>query len=224
MSSAGETAVDRQAGLALRGLHARRMWKDRLFRWAMAAGGISVIIALLLIFVYLLYVVAPIFDGAHVDEPSEVALPAGAGGTRHIALDEYAEVMLRVSGDGEYTFLRTAGLDVIEQQRFPGLEPGAPLSFAAGEPGTGMLALASADGVVLARTEYSVSYPDDQRLVTPAMSYPFGEAPVEVAGGGLPQAMAVQSLDGEAVLVTLEQDGRLLATASGVFKKLKERT
>ncbi|MBT8447946.1 MAG: phosphate ABC transporter permease, partial [Gammaproteobacteria bacterium] len=217
MSSVGETAVGRQPGASLLGLHARRMWKDRLFRWAMAAGGTAVFVALLLIFVYLLYVVAPIFAGATVHPATESPLAAGAGATRHIALDEYAEVALRVTDAGRYSFIRTATNEVIESRHFAGLETGdAPveqLRVVAGDPGTGLIAVASRAGVLLAQSSYSVSYPGDVRLVTPAMTYPFGPVPIVIGGGGdLPAALAVQALEDEAVIVALDRNGRLQAT------------
>ena len=44
-----------------------RLFKDRFAQFSITAGGIMVLIALLLIFFYLLYVVQPIFESAKVE-------------------------------------------------------------------------------------------------------------------------------------------------------------
>jgi phosphate transport system permease protein len=50
------------------GYTGRRMAKDKLFKHVMTFGGLSVIIAISLIFFYLASVVVPIFMPAHMDE------------------------------------------------------------------------------------------------------------------------------------------------------------
>ena len=48
----------------------RRAWretKDRVAKYGVAVGGISVILAIVLIFFYLLYVVMPLFQGASLN-------------------------------------------------------------------------------------------------------------------------------------------------------------
>ena len=51
-----------------------RMLKDHIARHAVGIGGISVIIAIVLIFVYLLYVVIPMFEGAEIREVATYTL------------------------------------------------------------------------------------------------------------------------------------------------------
>ena len=46
---------------ALKKYRAFRFLKDRMARWGVAAGGIGVILAILMIFFYLLYEVLPLF-------------------------------------------------------------------------------------------------------------------------------------------------------------------
>ena len=54
---------------------AARHFKDHLTRWYVAVGGLGVIVAVLLIFLYLLYEVLPLFGGAEIEE-QERALSA----------------------------------------------------------------------------------------------------------------------------------------------------
>ncbi|WP_275630571.1 hypothetical protein [Pseudomonas sp. 273] len=44
-----------------------RALKDRLTRWYVLVGGLSVLVAITLIFFYLAYVVLPLFRGAELD-------------------------------------------------------------------------------------------------------------------------------------------------------------
>ena len=76
-SSAKPTAeADRHALLGV--MDARTRWrylKDRFARWGVAVGGLGVIVAILLIFFYLAYVVLPLFAPAKVDSLGSYALP-----------------------------------------------------------------------------------------------------------------------------------------------------
>ena len=59
-----------------------RMLKDHIARHAVGIGGISVIIAIILIFVYLLYVVIPMFEGAEIRNLGDVRWCAIEDGTQ----------------------------------------------------------------------------------------------------------------------------------------------
>ncbi|MEQ8230384.1 MAG: phosphate ABC transporter permease, partial [Gammaproteobacteria bacterium] len=72
-----------------------RLLKDRLFGLVMGIGGISVIIAILLIFFYLFYVVLPLFAGASMHAEGLRESPATSPPAL-LALDEYAEIGLSV--------------------------------------------------------------------------------------------------------------------------------
>lgn len=47
-----------------------RFLKDHLTRWGVAVGGLGVIAAILLIFIYLLYEVGPLFKSAEIEQSS----------------------------------------------------------------------------------------------------------------------------------------------------------
>jgi phosphate transport system permease protein len=66
-----------------------RIFIDRLFGAVMAVGGIAVIAVISLIFLYLFYVVAPLFQSAEISANGIIAR-AKQGASAHIALDEYA--------------------------------------------------------------------------------------------------------------------------------------
>ena len=58
-----------------------RLLKDRLFALVMAVGGVSVIVAILLIFFYLFYVVVPLFGGADITPRASFDTPPAAAAT-----------------------------------------------------------------------------------------------------------------------------------------------
>ncbi len=191
-----------------------RLLKDRVFAWLMAVGGIAVLIAILLIFFYLFYVVLPLFEGAEVTRRAELARP-GQAATAAIALDEYAELALDVDVDGGYRFLalgdgteRAAG-DLLEA-----VPDASATALATGDPHARTLFVGTDDGrAVIARADYAVSYPDDQRLITPSMSYPLGAEAVVVDEQGQPlRLLAGQSGEEETTLVAVTADGRTLLT------------
>jgi len=76
-----------------------RMLKDHVARHAIGIGGISVIIAIILIFVYLLYVVIPMFEGAEIRKVASYTLPT-QDKAMYYAMEEQAEVGMQVSQDG----------------------------------------------------------------------------------------------------------------------------
>ena len=90
------------------GRHFRlRLLRDRLARRAVAAGGIGVIVAILLIFIYLLYVVLPLLETPEMAPVASYVLP-GSAPVLHLAMDEQAEVGALFDADGQVRFLSTA--------------------------------------------------------------------------------------------------------------------
>ena len=78
---------EQAASLTPRQAYNIRQLKDRLMTWFMGFGGISVIIAIVLIFFYLLYVVFPMFLPAHMERVGEYSMPAAdKGNTLHLAI------------------------------------------------------------------------------------------------------------------------------------------
>ena len=67
------------------------------------------------------------------------------------------------------------------------------------------MALAGGAGVLLAQPTYKISYPNDQRLITPVVDYPYGEALIDIgipeSSGGLIDTIAVRDGEEELVLI-----------------------
>jgi len=191
-----------------------RMFKDSSARYGVALGGLSVIVAIVLIFFYLLYVVLPLFSAADAERVAEYDLPGGNAGSLHLAMEEQAEIGFRLTSAGEVVFFDLASGEPMKEIPLE-LPAGAEISsFAAGEPGPARFALGLSDGsALIARHVYQVSYPDDQRLITPVVEYPLGEEPLEIdEDGEALTRIAFQDGEEEATVVAQTADGRLLLT------------
>lgn len=83
-----------------------RALKDRLTRWYVLVGGLAVLGAITLIFFFLAYVVAPLFQGASLTK-EDALTPAwmqDAGKPLLISLEEQNQVAMRVSDKGQALF------------------------------------------------------------------------------------------------------------------------
>jgi phosphate transport system permease protein len=203
-------------------LNARRMrrarWRtvnDAVWRYVMGIGGIGVVAAILLIFIYLLYVVLPIFRAASLEQQAVYSVP-GARESKPVflALEEQAEVGLRIAQDGRLVFFAASDGKPL-QETHVALKPGAShTSFAAGDLAQAILAAGASDGSALVfRHAYGVSYPNDKRVITPRVDYPLGTEPVTVDDTGQAlDKLAIQSDDHQTSIVAVTRDKRVLLT------------
>ncbi len=204
---------------------AHRRWRlleDRWTRNLMAAGGVGVIITILLIFVYLLYVVLPLFESASIQPETSYPVPGGPADTLWLATEEYAEIGLRLSTDGRAVFFKTRDGRVITDARLALPEGLRITSHAAGDARAATLSVGLSNGTALVfRHRYSVSFPNDVRTLTPEITYPLGPAPVAVdPEGHALTGLAVQSQDQQTTLAAVTEDGRLLVASFAVTRSL----
>src|SRR5690606_41070223 len=73
-----------------------RHFKDKFASVSIAVGGLSVIAAVLLIFLYLLYEVMPLFRSASMTQVSEFRLAGDMAPVLHLAVEERREVAMRL--------------------------------------------------------------------------------------------------------------------------------
>ncbi|AEY02370.1 phosphate ABC transporter permease [Oceanimonas sp. GK1] len=155
----------------------RKRWlKDRAAQMGVTAGGIIVLVALLLIFFYLLYVVKPIFNGANVEPAGQLDL-AGSEAPLLLGVEEQNEQAFIFSGDGDVHFysLVDGGVPLASESL------SGDITTAAANDGKPMAAYGRRDGTMqVLAPKFDVSYPDNVRTITPGLTYPFGEAPLQV--------------------------------------------
>ncbi len=208
-SSTGSVLPAADSAMAKR----RRAWrelKDRIARYGVATGGVSVIFAILLIFFYLLYVVLPLFNGAEIDTKSTFQLEAN--NVQYLALNEYNDVALSADLNGDLSFFSAEDGELISKPDLP-LPAGKKItSFSHGASRTGIMAYGFDDGKVLIfKQKYKISYPNDVRKITPQITYPIGPELMDVDEKGRSiQKLSVQSDDQQTTVAALLADGSLL--------------
>lgn len=169
---------------ALKRYRAGRALKDKFAKWGIAFGGVSIIGAVLLIFFYLLYEVAPMFVPADVERLNEYELPGGTQSqTLVLSMEEQAEVGFRAQEDGSMTFFAVESGDVLQSHSLPLM--GEVTAFSESTPASRKLAFANDQGEVLVvKHNYRVTYPNDIRLITPRLDFPYGEEPITIFEDG----------------------------------------
>ena len=167
-------------------LYRWRRGKDLLSRWVVAIGGISVIVSLTLIFVYLFTEVLPMLASASMDRVAEYPAP-GEGRTVALSMDRFRSVGLRLGEDGTAPFFRPASGEVLESHRAP-VPPGVEVTAdASGEPRTHVHALGLSDGrAVVLQHQFNDTYPEGRLVVVPGMEFPLGAEPLTVDPQGSP--------------------------------------
>lgn len=205
------------SGVDIQSLRRRRMFKDRLARYFVGVGGVTAIVAIVLIFFYLLWVVVPMFKPADAEAVADYVVPAPAAGqTRHLAMEEQAEVGVRFTSLGHAVFFRLSDGKLIEDVAI-NLPVGVEVTtVSASYPVSQMVAFGLSNGeAVVVKHNYGVSYGDkNARVITPAIEYPMGEQPVLVD----PQRKPVVNLsfkagDDNSTFVAATADGRVVMSA-----------
>ena len=184
----------------------QRALKDRMARYFVASGGISVIIAILLIFFYLLYVVIPMFGSAEIKEVFTYTAP-GEGETLHLGLEEQGTIAVRFTDKGHVVFFNTDSGNIILDKNLD-----LPSRISSVASNLDFVVLGLEDGSVLAvRYKFDLSYPDDVRTLTPRLEYPLGETRLSLdeTGQALTQ-IAIQLNEDGAGLAATTDDKRLV--------------
>lgn len=191
--------------------------QDRLGKWRKAkdtaanititGGGLAVLGAILLIFFYLLYEILPLFQSAKLEltERYEIVQTGDSKSaeTLYLGMEEQAEIATRLDGSGHITFFRSSTGEIVDSKQLP-VGEGVD-SFGLNSEQQPLMALAGGAGVLLAQPTYKISYPNDQRLITPVVDYPYGEALIDIgipeSSGGLIDTIAVRDGEEELVLI-----------------------
>ena len=162
---------------------AMRHFKDHFTRWYVAIGGLGVIVAVLLIFLYLLSEVLPLFGGADIEQHERYSTTwlEASDPPLMLAMEEQGEVAIRVSAAGHVNFFKTADGGLISDQQLPIPEGVTVSSFSVESPNTRQFVVGLSNGqVIIGKHNYKVTYPNDVRLITPELKFPYGEEPIDL--------------------------------------------
>ncbi len=162
----------REAKAELHLLPGRRRWVNTITQYVVALGGAAVIGAIALIFFYLLWVVAPIFAGASVDDGSTYHLDV----SHPVRLDvnESDEIGLVFDGSGQVEFLDLAsgtkrsggGFDL--QHDISKVKPVYP-------EGTRYAVLSNDGELNFLQASYPISFDGDERTIGAEIDYLFSD-------------------------------------------------
>ena len=189
-----------------------RLFKDRFAKWGISAGGVMVLVALLLIFFYLLYVVQPIFESAKVETRNSVKLQ-NASEVVGLGIEEQTEIAFLLGEKGNVDFYN------VEKEQF-GKKittlntelPSDVSSFASSAPFQGQYAYGLENGsVVVVAPKFLVTFPNNQRQLTPRLDYPLGDMALEVdEQGAAITKFAFSHYEDKTAVVALTADKRVI--------------
>ncbi|MFD2632165.1 ABC transporter permease subunit [Idiomarina piscisalsi] len=190
-----------------------RLFKDRFARYGVTAGGVMVLVALLLIFFYLLYVVQPIFESVSLKKVNSFNLPE-SGQVEAVGMEEQAEIGYRFLRSGELQFFslidkndRRSG-DILLSETF--VEPENVSSFAKTLPVNHQYAYGLESGeAVVVEPKFSVTFPETaataatdkvERVITPRFEVKNDGQPLVVDENGRALEKLSYETDGDGML------------------------
>lgn len=206
-------------------LHRRlRYGKDRITRGVVAVGGIGVIVAILLIFFYLLYEVLPIFRSASIDVGASYALPSvEAGETRYLSVEEQNELGMRITAQGQAVFFKVDSGQTVQQMALPLPEGVTVQRVASAGAGSPVLAAALSNGqVLLFEHQYKLIYPKSGgRVIEPHIEYPYGEQTFSLVSDSTQLSSSNETIQQLAVADDAQSVMLAAVTASGHLQLLR---
>ncbi len=174
-TSSGGSAGALPDGERRRRLRRWRAAKDHLARYVIGTFGLSVIIALALIFVYLFSEVVPMLRSADAEVASRYAAPGGDEvQTLYTTVDRHRALGLRYTSDHRAIFFEPESGRQLSEFELPLPSEASVTAFTIAEPRTRLAAFGLADGhVLLAEHRYNETFRDGRRQFDPAIAFPF---------------------------------------------------
>ena len=193
-----------------------RKVKNSLAKWVITLGGISVLFTLVLIFMYLLYVIKPIFESAKVELTAQFVI---SDQSRILAtgVDELKEVAYSITEQGFINFYQLvdgggykAGDKILSEQL---TDDGISIKQLVNIGQEQKLLLDSAGNVQLVVPNFFANFDSGERVIVPSIRYPLGEdyLPLDEQGGSFSKLSFAMD-DEKAVFVGFTADNRLIKT------------
>jgi phosphate transport system permease protein len=194
-----------------------RQLKNSLAKWLITLGGISVLFTLVLIFMYLLYVIKPVFDSAKVEPLIEIPL-SSTNTTLSTGVDELKEVAYQIDNEGLATFYR---LTSTEQHALGSvlltknlIDNSATLNHVVNSGLDLSLLVDSNNNNTLISPNFRAVYTEDNREILASIKYPFGEESLVIDENESQLSKVAFAMDTEKVVfVASTADGRLIKTS-----------
>ncbi|PPD18089.1 MAG: phosphate ABC transporter permease [Methylomonas sp.] len=182
-----------------------RLIKDNIARYGVVIGGLSVIIAVVLIFFFLLYSVFPLFIPASATAVSDYEVPRkDLGKTVLLSMEEQNQVGARFTSNGQVIFFDTQAGNVLSVENV-NIPPEVKVtSFAEGSPSSGTAFYGLSNGKVIAvKQNYKETFTNNIRKITPSLVFPLGSEPLTLdQSGAAIEAIAGKIADNQTSLVS----------------------
>ncbi|EPZ5422173.1 TPA: ABC transporter permease subunit [Vibrio parahaemolyticus] len=150
-----------QAEFSLQEKDKKRLIKDRLVRLAVTSGGVGVLAALILIFVYLAMVIIPLFSDAEI-KPNHATRTTQVGMPLAISVDDYSQLAFVLTQSGEIQYLSMDAPDkpaIYTQQLATN-----PVSFSQSASGLGWYGLVDDQGLAhIFKPEFNATLRENTR-------------------------------------------------------------
>ncbi len=198
-----------------------RVLKDKTANVLIGMGGMSVIVAISLIFFYLLYEVMPLFQPAHMSQVIEYAIPGSASEiegsaskTVYIAMEEQAEKAMRVTDAGQVIFFNVKDGAVVSTQMLSMPVDVSISSFSEAGTGNHLVIAGLTDGTAIVfKHSYKMTFPNDIRVITPVIEFPYGNEPIELdSSGGAIKHSVLRDSESEMLVVGVNDSNELFST------------
>jgi phosphate transport system permease protein len=194
-----------------------RQLKNTLAQWLITLGGISVLFTLVLIFLYLLYVIQPIFESAKIEPVGQFEISTTAP-TLATGVDELKEIAFQINQEGLINFYQLVkspthekGTLVLSENL---LSDEATLVDVIRSGVENKLLLDSEGNVQLIAAKFFSDFDSGSREIIPSIAYPLGEAFIEVDENKRSFSKLSFGMNEEkAVFVAFTQDKRLIKTS-----------
>ncbi|MGR8979568.1 MAG: ABC transporter permease subunit [Gammaproteobacteria bacterium] len=189
-----------------------RLIKDSIARYGVIAGGLSIIVAIVLIFFYLLYVVFPLFLPATAESVGSYRIPEPAAGkTLLMDMEEQNEVAVRFTDSGEIIFFQAPTGKTLLTHKLAIPDGAGIVSFAEGSPvHEGAVIYGLSDGkAILVKHAYKSTYPDGVRMITPSLDFPLGEEPLVIDAGGAALEQISVSSSGDSTFIAAKSANQI---------------
>jgi len=190
-----------------------RQIKNSLARWLITLGGVSVLFTLVLIFMYLLYVIKPVFESARVEESISFSVAKDAR-TVASGVDELKELAYFIRDNGEISYYALVNSEENKVGERAFVENLGQSLASVVDLSVDKKLLVNTDGqVTLVSPKFLASYAAGKREILPNITYPLGEEflPLDEEEVGVSKVSFAMN-DERAVAVALTLDGRVIKT------------
>ncbi|WED22322.1 ABC transporter permease subunit [Vibrio sp. JC009] len=160
-----------QAEFSLKERDRTRYIKDRVARTLVTSGGVTVLLALVLIFFYLISIVLPVFSGASLEKVADYSYQQDSGIVA-MGVDNYGENLFLFDNLGSLSYISLDADKADKPKRLTSLLSSqvidSPSAFSPASSAMGWYGYGSSQGAVVAvRPKFNVSFTNSGKVLTP---------------------------------------------------------